>query len=72
MKPGSEKHTKEGTIILYDAIIRLPIGTVVNAKARIKVTKRFGEVLATPVVYNVAGPDYRGVSGMRLLLKRIE
>jgi len=72
MRPGSERHTAEMTVINYDATIRLPIASTPSTKDRVKVTKRFGEALAAALVYNIVGPIQRGPSGVRLLLKKIE
>lgn len=72
MRPGSERHGKDKTDLIYDATIRLPIATTPDPKDRIKVTKRFGEVLGTPLVFNIVGPIQRGPSGIRLLLKMVE
>lgn len=72
MRPGSERHGVDKTILSYDATIRLPITSAPDAKDRIKVTKRHGEALGTALVYNIVGPVQRGPSGVRLLLKIIE
>jgi len=72
MRPGSERHGPDKTVINYDATIRLPIGTTIDEKDRIKVDKRFGEALASPLVFDVISPIQRGPSGIRVMLKRIE
>lgn len=72
MRPGDERHGVQNSIVEYDATIRLPIATVIDAKDRIKVTKRFGETLGTALVFQVAGPIQRGPSGIRIRLKRVE
>jgi len=72
MRPGSERHTADKTVINYDATVRLPIASVPTPKDRVKVTKRFGEALGVDLVYNIVGPIQRGPSGVRLLLKIIE
>ena len=72
MRPGSERHTLNYTALEYDATMRLPITTTVDARDRMKVTKRFGETLATALVFEIVGPVQRGPSGIRLLLKRVE
>lgn len=72
MRPGAERHGLDKTVLEYDATIRLPIGTAPDAKDRIKVTKRFGEALGAPLIFNIVGPIQRGPSGVRLLLKRVE
>jgi hypothetical protein len=72
MRPGFERDGVEMVVLNYDATLRLPITSTPNAKDRIKITKRFNEVLAVPLVFNIVGPIQRGPSGIRLLLKRIE
>ena len=72
MRPGSERHGVDKTVLVYDATIRLPIASAPDPKDRVKVTKRFGEALGTDLVYNIVGPIQRGPSGIRLLLKIIE
>ena len=72
MRPGSERHTQSYTALEYDATMRLPITTTINARDRLKVTKRFGETLSTALVFEIVGPVQRGPSGIRLLLKRVE
>jgi head-tail adaptor len=72
MRPGSERHTSNYTALQYDATMRLPITTTIDARDRLKVTKRFGETLTTALVFEIVGPVQLGPSGIRLLLKRVE
>lgn len=72
MKPGSERHGTETTALRWDATLRLPITAAPDAKDRVKITKRYGEALAAPLVYDIVGPIQRGPSGIRLLLRRVE
>ena len=72
MRPGSERHGSDKTVVEYDATVRLPISTTVDLRSKIRVTKRFGETLSTPLVFAIVAPIQRGPSGIRLLLKRIE
>ena len=72
MRPGSERHTQNYTALEYDATMRLPITTTIDARDRMKVTKRFGETLVTALVFEIVGPVQRGPSGIRVLLKRVE
>lgn len=71
MKSGSETDKETMTLINYDAILRLPVNTVINYQDRFEVTKRYGETI-TALVYDVISPVQRGPSGIRVLLKRIE
>ncbi|OGO12732.1 MAG: hypothetical protein A2Y53_04875 [Chloroflexi bacterium RBG_16_47_49] len=72
MRPGIERHMPDGNTVTYDATIRLPIATVVLTTDRIKITKRFGETLAVPLVYEIMSPIQRGPSGLRYALRRLE
>ena len=72
MRPGYERHGIEKTVVEYDATVRVPITTTVDMRDRFRVTKRFGETLATALVFDIVAPAQRGPSGIRLLLKRIE
>lgn len=72
MRPGSERHEADKSTTEWDATIRLPIATSITARDRIRVTARFGEALASPIVFSVAAPIQRGPSGIRLQLKRVE
>ena len=71
-RPGSERHGEDSTKIQYDATLRIAITATPDVKDRILVTHRFGEVLATSLVYEVAGPIQCGPSGIQLLLRKVE
>lgn len=72
MRPGSERHGVDKTVLQYDATLRLPITSTPDAKDRVKITHRFGEELVATLVFNIVGPIQRGPSGIRLLLRRVE
>ena len=72
MRPGSERHGTDKTVVNYDATIRLPIAYAPDSIDRVRVTKRHGEALGVALTYNIVGPVQRGPSGVRLLLKIIE
>lgn len=72
MRPGSERFSNRAMVLNFDATLRLAITESVDEKDRIKVTKRFGTTLSTALVFDIAGPMQQGVSGIRLLLKRVE
>jgi hypothetical protein len=72
MRTGIERHSAQFTTLTYDASVRLPITVTVDKKDQIKITKRFGETLAVPLIYEIVGPIQRGPSGIRLLLKKVE
>ena len=72
MRSGSERHGAALTISQYDATVRLPITATPTVGDRFKVTKLFGETLATALVFNIVSPIQRGPSGIRLMLARVE
>jgi head-tail adaptor len=72
MSAGSERFGSDNTIVQYDAVLRLAITRTPTEIDRIKITKRFEETLGTPLVYEIVSPIQRGVSGIRILLRRIE
>ncbi len=69
--PGSERRRPDMTVVTWDAVLRLPSGTNIDAKDRFTLTKRFGATV-TNVTYEVAGPIEQGPSGLRILLKKVE
>jgi hypothetical protein len=71
MRPGSIREDPDKTPVVYDATARLPITTTVGPKDQLKVTKRFGETLATALTFNLVGTVQRGPSGIRLLLQKV-
>lgn len=72
MRPGSERNRIDDTLTIYDATVRLPIGTTYNMRDKFRVTKRFGETLTTALVFEFVGPIQRGPSGIRAMLRRVE
>lgn len=72
MRPGRETPGEDYTSLAYDATVRLPIDTTIDVKDRITVIKRFGETLATALVFRIEAPIQRGPSGIRLALRRVE
>ena len=72
MRPGSERHGADKTVVEYDATVRVPIATTVDMRDHFRVTKRFGEMLTSALVFEIISPAQRGPSGIRLLLRRIE
>ena len=61
MRPGVERHTSEGNTVQYDATIRLASrdGDCTDLD-RVKITKRFGETLTVPLVYEIMSPLQQG------------
>lgn len=66
------KEVMDGTqVVLTDARLRLPIGTVIDNRDRFKITKRFGEILADPPTYEILGEPRQGPSGLLLDLRLV-
>lgn len=72
LRSGSERYNGQGAQVVYDASIRLPVGTVVTSLDHIKFTKKAGEALTSVLEFSVVGPVQFGPTATRLLLKRIE
>ena len=66
----SETHGS-GEVPLFDARLRLPINTTIDAIDRIRITHRYGSAVANKD-YAIVGPVKRGPSGLILNIKRIE
>jgi hypothetical protein len=71
VRPGSKAFGTNHTLLIYDAGIRLPSGTVVDIKGWIKRTKRFGIECEGPI-YGIVSPAQDGPSADRYYLKRVE
>lgn len=71
MKSGSETRGTNKTVVMYDAVLRLPITSGVVETQRIRVTKRHAETLTTPLVFDIISPVQRGPSGIRILLNKV-
>lgn len=61
----------EAEVEVADGQLRLPLGTAVGHKDRIKITNRYGEALATPPIYDTIGEPAKGPSGLVLNLKLV-
>ena len=72
MRSGAEKRKPDMTPVEYDATIRLAITEAPSEKDRIKITKRFGETLTTPLIFDIVSPIQRGPSCIRLRLRKID
>lgn len=71
MRPGSERHQDDKTVTTYDATMRLPITANPNPRDQYRVSARFGEALATSLIFEVLSPIQRGPSGVRVLLRKV-
>lgn len=56
---------------VYDARLRLVLGTTVGSPDRVRITHRYGAALDTPIVYEVIGEPMRGPLGLVLNLRSV-
>ncbi len=68
---GTEQRRADLTILAYDARLRLPLTVSVTYLDKVRITKRFGVTLTTPLTFQVEGDAQQGPSGLVLLLKRV-
>ena len=66
-----ERMTLDGTTYDVDATVRLPKGTSVDTRDRIKVTHRYGDALASPWVFLVLGMSQVGPTATVVKCKRV-
>jgi hypothetical protein len=68
---SSESARRDMTLGVYDALLRVPLGTTIATKDRVQWTESWGADLTTPIVFEVAGPPRQGPLGILAPLKRI-
>ena len=61
-----------GEVPIIDAKLRLPIGTTIDERDRIRIEQRYNEALTTPQVFEIEGPVDRGPSGLVLDLRLVD
>jgi hypothetical protein len=71
MTGGRERKRSDGTVLVVDATLRLPIGTTIDAKSRVQITKRHGTALASPLYFMVVGYPKQGPSALVVDLEEI-
>ena len=59
-----------GVVAEGDAELRLPIGTTITAKERVKITYLRGSVLGTALIFQVIGEPRPGLTAILVDLKR--
>ena len=69
---SSTEQQASGEVPIIDAKLRLPIGTTINERDRIRVEQRYNEDLTTPQVFEIEGPVDRGPSGLVLDLRLVD
>lgn len=61
----------ETQVTIRPARLRLPVGTVIDARDRVKITYRHGEALSVPWVFQFIGNAEQGPSGLLLTLQTV-
>lgn len=61
----------DSQVALTDAVVRLPIDTVLSNLDRIRITHRHGVALTDAVDYEILGEPARGPSGLVVLLRLV-
>jgi hypothetical protein len=56
---------------VYDARLRLPFGTQISNIDRVRITHRYGNLMATPLVYDLIGDVRQGPSGILVDLRSV-
>lgn len=57
-------------VAMSDGDVRLPVGTTLDRRSRIRITHRYGQALSPAQDYEIVGEPLRGPSGLVVLLKR--
>lgn len=64
-KARSSREVQQGNeTVIIDAELRLPYGTTIDSKARIKLTHRFGQELTVKPTFNVIGEPEQGFTAI--------
>jgi hypothetical protein len=63
-RPGGREALGGAQAPLYDARLRLPLDTVIDRLARVRVTQRFGVAQGAPRTYELTGEPAAGPSGL--------
>jgi hypothetical protein len=72
LNPIKHVEVMDGTeVVLTDAVLRLPVDTVITHVDRVQVTRRYGETLITPWVFACIGMPRLGPSGLLLNLRLV-
>lgn len=71
MQPGSEPARDKVIELRWDATGRFPLDAEFDTRDQVKVIKRYGEVLAVPLVFDIVGPIQRGPTAVRLRLSKV-
>jgi head-tail adaptor len=70
--PGGRVHIRgDAVIVVTSTTVRLPLGTVIAAGDRLKITKRYGVALSPALVYEVVGYPQIGPTAIIVELQEI-
>ena len=69
-RSGGSTHPA-GTLLVVDARLRLPLTVSLGVKDKVRITHRYGEALAVPLTFGVAGLPRRGASGLVVDLQEV-
>lgn len=67
-----DEEQASGEVPTIDARLRLPMGTTIDERDRIRVTHRYGEALSSAQTFEIEGPVKRGPSGLVLDLRVVD
>ena len=70
MSPTEQQASGEVPVI--NAKLRLPIGTEIDERDRIRIEQRYNEDLDTPMIFEIEGPVDRGPSGLVLDVRIVD
>lgn len=68
---GQEVSADGRVLVSWPATLRLPIGTRIDLRDRVRIVLRFGQA-CTPMVYGFAEPAQEGPSGLVIRLKNTD
>ncbi len=71
MTGGIEKVSGEVIVVERDAVIRLPLNTLIDIRDRITLTKKYG-ITVSGIQFEIISLPKIGASAMRLDLKKVE
>lgn len=71
LEAGVPAGTPTTQVEMTDGRLRLPIDTRIEITDRVRLTHRFGVMLATPIMYELTGEPRRGPSGLVVDVQKV-
>lgn len=68
---GKEIVRPDGTVVISEARLRLPLGTSITERDRVRITHRLGAELPTPETWEIVSPVKRGPTALVMELARV-